>query len=149
MWTPDRNWLAREYSPTRTFCFVLFLFVLLLLMKTDSENKRKTWNQNTRGQHSTEGLPACRTGFFAVGWMGLRGSGPAPTCSVQGREAAFREAWITKFRAHGQRGQGKGWERRGLWRELCTDGRVAYSTDSEGGISSRDGDNKPEVRKGT
>lgn len=46
------------------------------------------------------------------------------------------------------RGQGSGWQGGGLWGRLCTDGSMAYSRDSEGGLPGRDMNNKPELRCG-
>ena len=43
---PGQKQTCCKYSHKNSF---LFLFVLLPHMKTDSENKRQTWNPNTRG----------------------------------------------------------------------------------------------------
>lgn len=121
------------------------MFVLLLLMKTDSENKRKTWNQNTRDQHFTGGTWGSPNWFLCCGLDGLRGSGPALTCNVLRLEAAFvgmnhqvQTPWT----------EGRQWVVGGrpLERTLRSGGSQAYSRDSEGGSPGRDRNNKPELR---
>lgn len=123
------------------------MFVLLLLMKTDSENKRKTWNQNTRDQHFTGGTWGSPNWFLCCGLDGLRGSGPALTCNVLRLEAAFvgmnhqvQTPWT----------EGRQWVVGGrpLERTLRSGGSLAYSRDSEGGSPGRDRNNKPELRCG-
>lgn len=135
--------------PTRTFCFVLFFCLCSCFSwKQILRTKEKPETKTPEARAAQKGLWARRTGFSAVGWVGPSGSGPAPPAMLRDWKLPLL-AWITKFSPHGQRAGQWVAEERPFEGTLCTDGRAAYSTDSEGGISGRDRDNKPEVRKGT
>lgn len=80
-------------------------------MKTDSENKRKTWNQNTRGQGCTEGTVGSPNWFLCCWLSGPERLRSCPTCNAQRLEAAsvgmnhqVQPPW-TEGRAVGGRGE--------------------------------------------
>lgn len=87
MQTPDRSRLVREYSHKNPFfCFCLCsCFSWKQILRT----KEKPETQTPETSSAQGGLWAHPTGFSAVSWIGLRGLGPALTCSVLRLEAAF------------------------------------------------------------